>query len=420
MKFKCEICGSDSIQEQEDRFICGQCGAIYAYGYYNTRFPGTDEPEAEAQEEHRYTQPSYEDPFQRRMILTYSVRGSGIEAYEKWKELHAGATRLDNNEITVRSALIDAAEKEKDCNPWMEMAPIARDEEQALEFGSMYAYQYMHGQIDADAVLKNLKNGKISVNSSLVRSDLKGCLLITAIRKPDRALVDYLFEHDCNIDVEGFKTAQDGQKIFETPLSAAIEAGDTEIIDELIRRGADIHQKIRIGSVEMNLLSMAARGCSSSIVSHLIKCGMDPNEETFYAFRCIPLYDALINQQYENAKVLIDAGADVNYIIRAQDADYTMLNWAIIHDDMEAFNLLLAAHADPNCIRVSHSGGGDNPALFDAVWKMRHEMVKRLVFAGADIHCCAERYGQKVKLLDQARANLDIEISRFLVDHGAT
>ena len=276
-------------------------------------------------------------------------------------------------------------------------------------------------------VLTELKNGKISVNSSFSQRnretkefETKQYILITAINKKDWDIVWYLLEHNCNISVEAFSTVK-GIKVYETPLSAAIiNSQNIEVFDALVKRGADIHQKIKVGSYEINLLSQAASSCSTAIVKHLLDSGMDINEESRYTYTSVPLYDALLNNKYDNAKVLINAGADVDYVIRTREADYTMLNWAVMTGETQAFNLLIAAHANPNCKRVSHQGGGKNPALFDAVWQKRHDMVKRLILAGADVNCYQEREdGDHFTLLDQARANMDTDIIPFLISHGA-
>lgn len=422
----CEICGDGQVQKRGNDYVCSKCGALYAEEYmknqavFSLNYHGAPFDNA-----HKYVAPQYE-PFQRRMVLFYSPKGSGIEAYQIWKKMTPYTGYPNSDEQSQRASLVKAAEMEKACNPWIEMEPIARCEEEALEYGVAYARGYYEGRMDEKVILTELKNGKISVNSSFSQRsretkeiELKQYLLITAISKKHWEVVWYLLEHNCDINVEALSTV-DGIKVYATPLSAAIiDSGNTEVYDALVKRGADIHQRIKVGSNEVNLLSQAASSCSTMIIKHLLDSGMDPNEESHNTYISVPLYAALLSGRYDNAKVLIDAGADVDYVIHAKEADYTMLNWAVMMGEMQAFNLLIVAHANPNCIRVSHMGGGKNPALFDAVWKKRHEMVKRLILAGADVNCYQERADGNFTLLDQARANLDTEIIPFLISHGA-
>lgn len=426
---KCEICSDGQVVKKGNDYICSKCGALYAEEYMKRQTAySSNNPGVAFDNNHKYVAPQY-DPFQRRLILFYSPKGSGIEAYQTWKRMTPYTGCPNSDEQSQRANLVKAAEMEKSCNPWMEMEPIARCEEEALEYGFAYACGYHEGRIDEKEILTELKNGKISINSSYSKSgrdtkelEIKQCLLITAINKKHWDIVWYLLEHNCDINVEAFTTDK-GIKVYETPLSAAIiNSQNIEVFNELVKRGADIHQKIKNDCNEINLLSQAVSSCSTTIVKHLLSLGMDPNEESRNStFTSVPLYDALINNKYDIAKVLIDAGADVDYVIRAKEADYTMLNWAVMMGDMQAFNLLIAAHANPNCIRVSHQGGSKNPALFDAVWLKRHEMVKRLILAGADVNCYQERKdGDHFTLLDQARTNLDTEIMPFLISHGAS
>lgn len=427
MIMMCEICGEGQVVKQWNDYVCSKCGALYAEEYMKKRANCSfADQKSILNSNHKYVAPQY-DPYQRRVVLFYSPKGSGIEAYQIWKTLTPYKGRPTDDEYTLRRNLVKAAEMEKACNPWMEMEPIARCEEEALEYGFSYTFDYYEGRVDEKEIMTKLKNGKISVNSSFSKRgrdtqelEIKQYLLVIAINKKNWDLVWYLLEHNCNINIEAF-TTYNGIKVYITPLAAAIiNAQNTEVFDALLKRGADIHQKVKIGNNEINLLSQAASSCSTRIVKHLLDSGMDPNEESRYTYRSVPLYDALLNKKYDNAKVLIDAGADVNYVIRAREADYTMLNWAVIQGEMQAFNILIAAHANPNCIRVSHQGGAKNPALFDAVWLKRHEMVKRLVLAGADVNCYQEREdGVCSTLLDQARENLDTDIIPFLISHGA-
>ena len=77
------------------------------------------------------------------------------------------------------------------------------------------------------------------------------------------------------------------------------------------------------------------------------------------------------------------------------------------------------AHADPNCLRVSHQGGGTNPALVDAIAEGQTIMAKRLIQAGADVNKPMYINGRSLSPLEVAMLNSDFEMMSFLRSHGA-
>ncbi len=232
---------------------------------------------------------------QKQIILEYSSMGSPLEAILCWRAEHpsviTGSYWIDRRDI-----LFGAAELEMDLNPWLRDEPISRDETEALDAGKKIVEKYDDGKISRDAVLKSLRYKRISVNSTWEDGGKKRCLLVSAINKLDMEMIDYLLEHNCDIGNEAYNTAY-GNKIWSSALSAAIiDKQRIGIFDKLIAKGAD--KKVDIMGFKMNMLSSAAGSCLSSIIKHLLRCGMVPNEESDYTFKTIPLYEALFNVKY--------------------------------------------------------------------------------------------------------------------------
>ena len=135
--------------------------------------------------------------------------------------------------------------------------------------------------------------------------------------------------------------------------------------------------------------------------------------------RSTPLYDAIRNGKPDNVIILLNAGANPDYIVHSDAADYSLLSYTILHNDLNSFNALLNAHADPNCRRISHVGGGDTPALCDAIATGQIEMVQRLIQAGADVNCATNLNGQRFTALSCAMNSFDLRIAKLLMSHGA-
>ena len=84
--------------------------------------------------------------------------------------------------------------------------------------------------------------------------------------------------------------------------------------------------------------------------------GANVNETTLGGYTV--LHFAVVNNDIEIVNVLLAAGAGVN---QTDNNGWTSLHFAVVHDDVEVVNILLAAGADVN----QRDNGGNTP-LHDA------------------------------------------------------
>lgn len=126
-------------------------------------------------------------------------------------------------------------------------------------------------------------------------------------------------------------------------LDAACGRGDTKVIGELLRRGADVQAKEGSDSA----ICMAAQGGHSAAVSMLLAAGADvdgraPGEALFFV-RESPLHRACLYEHLSVIDVLLDAGATVN--ARAVYGS-TPLAYAAMRGSYAAVRRLLLAGAE--------------------------------------------------------------------------
>ena len=93
-----------------------------------------------------------------------------------------------------------------------------------------------------------------------------------------------------------------------TPLHHAVDGGHTELVELLIKSGADVNARDLQRETPLHI---AAQNGNREIAELLIKSGADVNDNKFY-INSPPLHTALSFRNIEVAKLLIDNGADVN------------------------------------------------------------------------------------------------------------
>lgn len=95
---------------------------------------------------------------------------------------------------------------------------------------------------------------------------------------------------------------------YYTPLMAAVSLDNIDMVNYLVERGADVNYRSKNDG-------MSAINCASSknIAEILLQVKADPNNS--YGAECIsPLQQAVINNNYDLAEILIKYKADVNYV----------------------------------------------------------------------------------------------------------
>jgi ankyrin repeat protein len=93
--------------------------------------------------------------------------------------------------------------------------------------------------------------------------------------------------------------------IRESPLATAIQAGNLEIVDFLIKKGADVN---RLHSQQRTPIFLAAWG-DPRILERLIVAGADINKKDEFGYT--PLHIAVASRIPENIRLLLSLGADV-------------------------------------------------------------------------------------------------------------
>ena len=178
-----------------------------------------------------------------------------------------------------------------------------------------------------------------------------------------------------------------------TPLMYATDNGDLESVEALVAAGADVNAGRPNGA---NPIFWASNG-PLDVLQWLLDHKANPNTArrppgmTPETGGMTPLMVAAFYGLTDNAKALLDRGADVN----ARNERGTPLIWAAGSDraDADMIRLLLDRGADPNaiasrCDRCIHEpraedGSTDLTALMLARQRGETEIVKMLIAAGA-------------------------------------
>ena len=192
------------------------------------------------------------------------------------------------------------------------------------------------------------------------------------------------------------------------PILNAVNGGNLELVELLANAGGNLSYKG--GRLKSNLLMFAIDSGSIPIVQYLIQKGVNINEADESGW--FPLTLAVVYSLNDIAKILVDAGADLNikfygepliifaiypyyyntemfkYFIDngvdvdAQDSDgKTALYWAISYENFEAFDFLVSAGADVN----KQSSDGVS-LLFLSIRDGNENMTTYLIDNGADVN----------------------------------
>lgn len=164
-------------------------------------------------------------------------------------------------------------------------------------------------------------------------------------------------------------------KVEDTLLTASLR-GDVKAVKEFIKKGANVNEKDNNG---FTILMLTARQNNPEIIKLLLDAGADVNyvsNEGSFADKYTALALAAGNNRVENVKLLLAAGADVNIECNFRN---TALHYAV--NNAEITKLLLDAGANVNA-----QGEDEETPLIRAVKAGNVEVVKILLDAGADIN----------------------------------
>ena len=142
-----------------------------------------------------------------------------------------------------------------------------------------------------------------------------------------------------------------------------------------------------------------------AVVKRALDRGANPNARD--ADDTPALMDAILHGNPALVKLMLDRGADAN---SSNKNGMTALMWAV--PDAAKMKLLLAAGANPNARSTTQQR---TPLLVAASFPGSIPALQLLLDHGADIHA-KDRTG--VHALGRAALSADVDVFRFLVDHG--
>jgi ankyrin repeat protein len=186
-----------------------------------------------------------------------------------------------------------------------------------------------------------------------------------AAMRGDRAKVESLLARGMSIN------AEPAEHKGWTALMAAVTFGRFELVDLLLRRGANAQVRLEDGSTT---LYQAAQSGDRRIVEELLAAGAKVNETTREG-RTALIRFAWMGQP-ELVKLTLGAGADAS--LRDKNGD-TALDFAARYGDSQSLKTLIPTVADINV----PNGSGVTP-LMEAAWNPNPGVIETVLAAGAD------------------------------------
>ncbi|KAM0545604.1 hypothetical protein ACHAPJ_011219 [Fusarium lateritium] len=182
-------------------------------------------------------------------------------------------------------------------------------------------------------------------------------------------IMDLLLEHKADID----KVETPGEGWARTPLNAALDWEDSELVLYLIEHGANPNVK----DIE-NLwaLFVAAQNGDNNVVRKLVEAGADLNSVSD-AEKWTPVHAAY--KHPETVALLIELGADLTILTAS---DYTPLDIALVNGHRETIKTIL----EKSKIKFDLSLRGTQKALVSAVDDNYVDAVEAILEAGADVN----------------------------------
>ena len=200
--------------------------------------------------------------------------------------------------------------------------------------------------------------------------------LMNAAARGDIRKVVQLLDHGLNVNVAFPRDESEFSGM--TALMVASMHSYPELVEVLIKRGADVNLKRYVGDTA---LMLAARSGNVKTVTALLRAGANPNAQVMspHAGEITPLISAMNSDnpnRVEIAKILIDARAEVN-----PKGNFFASPLISAVDDLEMVKLLIASGAEVN--QKNFRGA---TALMVAAGAGPPSVVRYLLEKGADVN----------------------------------
>ncbi|XP_020914387.1 serine/threonine-protein phosphatase 6 regulatory ankyrin repeat subunit C [Exaiptasia diaphana] len=242
------------------------------------------------------------------------------------------------------------------------------------------------------------------------------------------------------LDAGAYPTATDSKAVLETALVWAVKRGHDEMVDTLIKEGADKNCKDKFQNTP---LIHACKNSKEVIAEYLIDVGVDvnvvnddgktalmfaaemENDKIFHMLtkagadinvkdksKISTLMYAVKNIKEKPAEIFINAGADVNVV---DEQGRTPLTWATIYGMEKIVLCLINAGADVNVKDKSKMS-----PLMHAVHTINEKQAEILINAGAEVNVfdvlgetpliLATIYGMEKTVISLIRAGADVNV----------
>lgn len=185
----------------------------------------------------------------------------------------------------------------------------------------------------------------------------------------------------------------------------AIEDGNRELVEYFLEKGVDVNG-VSTKGCKCTPLMAAADENQAEIARLLIDRGANVNFVNKNGWTA--LMEAADEGSYETARILLQAGADVN--LHGETTRSTALNQAASEGHLSVLKLLLDAGADPQ------GDGKGQPPLHEAAEEGKLEVVRFLLDAGVAVDQKDDR-GRTA--LSHAAEEDQPEVVRLLLERGA-
>ena len=187
------------------------------------------------------------------------------------------------------------------------------------------------------------------------------------------------------------------------PLFEAAERGHKEVVELLLKAGADPDKYSSQGSTPLNLA--ADRGYKE-VVQLLLNSGADPDKTDSHGNT--PLQKASVEEHEDVVKMLLEKGAKTDI---TNQRGWTPLYYASHNNNTDVVRLLLNSGADQNVANAKTTA-----LLTAALWGCK-DVVQMLLNAGADSNRAAKNGGRTPLMLAAHYGHEDVV--QLLLDRGA-